>query len=356
MLESYALHHYLLKRGIENELIHFSNEAQQRLYDVYVKNSGVKSLIKNMLLFPHRKGLKQNNECYQEFQKKHFKMTEKTSDSSKLEEEEYSVVVAGSDQIWNVTIVDFDDAYFLPWVKKARKVAYAPSFGARNILTCSNNPSKYKAYIEDFDALSIRENNGKKWLKDLTGKEVEVLIDPTLLLERKDYEEILEAEYEVPKEYIFFYCPNFNKEICKFVKQVSDFYHLPVITWSSKNYYIHGIRRFGFSLPTYESPAVYLTLIKNASLIFTTSFHGTIFSSIFQKKFFTIKNGDMLEDDDRVLTLVTSLGLESRLIDYQFDKDFDYLQEVNYQNYEKKLKKLQEKAKHFITENIEKWV
>lgn len=355
MLESFAIHHYLLKRGVDNEIINFSNKAQQRLYGIYERNHSWKDIIKNIILFPHRRRLKYNNECYQTFQQKNFKMTKKTSDSSELKDKDYSVVVAGSDQIWNVTIIDFDDAYFLPWVENAKKVAYAPSFGARNILKYAKDSQKYKKYLDDFDALSIRENNGKKWLKDLTGKEVEVLIDPTLLLEAKDYDLILDRKYEIPGQYIFFYCPSFNKDICKFVKQVADFYHLPVITWSSKKYYIHHIKRFGFTIPKYESPAVYLTLIKHASLVFTTSFHGTIFSSIYKKKFFTLRNGDMLKEDDRVLTLLTSLDLTDRLIDYQFHPNFNYLQEVNYKNYDKKLKELQKKAKHYITETIEKW-
>lgn len=354
MLESFAIHHYLLKRGIDNEMIHFSNEGQQRLYDIYERNHNVKDLVKNIILFPHRKRLKYNNLCYQKFQEENFKMTKSYSKMSELDDRDYSVVVAGSDQIWNVTIVDFDDAYFLPWVKKAKKVAYAPSFGARNILKYSKNPEKYKNYINCFDALSIREKNGQKWLKELTGKDVDVLIDPTLLLDKKDYDRIVDKDYEVPDNYIFFYCPTFDKDICKFVKQVADNYQLPVITWSSKKFFIHNIKKYGFTLAEYESPAVYLKLIKHATLVFTTSFHGTIFSSIYKRKFFTIKNGDMFGEDDRVLTLLESLGLMEQLIDYSYDENFDYLQEVNYKEYDRNLKTLQKKAKKFIADTIEK--
>ena len=355
MLESFALHKYLLKSGVDNEIVNFSNDGQKRLYSIYERNHNVKDIVKNMILFPHRKRLKYNNLCYQKFQERNFKMTKEYSSMSELSDDNYSVVVAGSDQIWNVTIVDFDDAYFLPWVKKARKVAYAPSFGARNILKHAKNPSKYQKCLDDFDALSVREENGKKWIKELTGKEVEVLIDPTLLLEAKDYDLIRDKDYKVPEKYLFFYCPTFQKDICQFVSKIAKKYQLPVITWSSKKYYIHNIKKYGFTLADYESPAVYLTLIKNASLVITTSFHGTIFSSIYQKKFFTIKNGDMYKEDDRVLTLLDSLGLMNRLIPYEYDRNFDYLQDINYQNYDKNLKRLQKKAKKYIKENIEKY-
>lgn len=355
MLESFALHHYLLKRGVDNEIVNFSNEGQKRLYGIYERNHNGKDIVKNMILFPHRKRLKYNNLCYQKFQQENMKLSKEYSTIEELDDSPYSVVVAGSDQIWNITIVDFDDVYFLPWVKKARKVAYAPSFGARNIQKFAKNPSKYQKYLEDFDALSVREENGKKWIKELTNKEVEVFIDPTLLLERKDYDLIRDRDYKVPEKYIFFYCPTFQKDICQFVSKIAKKYQLPVITWSSKKYFIHNIKKYGFTLASYESPAVYLTLIKNASLVITTSFHGTIFSSIYQKKFFTIKNGDMYNEDDRVKTLLTSLGLENQLMDYQYQEDFDYLQEVDYQIYQENLKKLQKKAKEYIKNSIEKY-
>ena len=146
MLESFAIHHYLLKRGVENEIIHFSTPGQKGLYDIYERNHNVKDIVKNMILFPHRKRLKYNNQCYRKFQEENFKMTKEYSNMSELSDDDYSVVVAGSDQIWNTTIIDFDDAYFLPWVKKARKVAYAPSFGARNLLKYAKDPKKYKRY------------------------------------------------------------------------------------------------------------------------------------------------------------------------------------------------------------------
>ena len=114
------------------------------------------------------------------------------------------------------------------------------------------------------------------------------------------------------------------------------------------------IWRFGFKLPKYESPAVYLSLIKNAELVITTSFHGTIFSTIYRKKFFTIKNGGMFGDDDRVKTLIEQLGIEDRLIPIAFNDSYDYLAPVNYETYEKNLPKLRKKAKDYIEREIVK--
>lgn len=355
MLESYAIHQYLMSRKINNEIINFSNEGQRELYSIFCSNTSIKNIIKNIISLIHIKQLKKNEKAYKLFQTQNFILSEEYYDSSKLNDENYSIVVAGSDQIWNITIDDYDKAYFLPWVKNARKVAYAPSFGAKNILTYSRNSDEYKLYLSDFDALSVRENNGKKWIYDLIQKDVEVLIDPTLLLNAEDYEKIMDTECKIPSEYIFFYCPTFDKEICKFVKKISKKYKLPVITWGAKKYYLHGIRRFGFKLAEKEDPSMYLKLIKNAKLVITTSFHGTIFSTIFEKKFYTIKNGEMYGNDDRVLTLVESLGIKNRLIPFDFDITLDYLEDVDYTEYYKRLPLLKAKAKVYIERNIEKY-
>ena len=130
-------------------------------------------------------------------------------------------------------------------------------------------------------------------------------------------------------------------------------YKLPVITWSTKSYYVKNVKRFGFKLPDYESPAVYLSLIKNARLVLTTSFHGTIFSTIYKKDFITIKNGGMYGEDDRVLTLLEELKLTDRLIPYDFKEDFDYMKNVDYSEYDTNLKKLRDRAYKYIKNNVE---
>lgn len=353
MLESFAIHKYLKNKGVDNEIVNFSNQGQRQMYSVISKNNSLKNIVKNILLFPHYKKLRYNNNKYEEFKRNNFALSKEYHESSDIDESNYSIVVAGSDQIWNVTIKDADDAYFLNWVKNAKKVAYAPSFGARKIANYSNNQQKYINYLKEFEAISIRENNGQKWIKEMLGINVPVLIDPTLLLDYKEYDEILDNDFKIPfDKYIFFYCPKFNTEICKFIKKVSEKYKLPIIVWSAKNYHLKGIARFGFKLPEYESPAVYLKLIKNAEMIFTTSFHGTIFSTIYKKRFFTIKNGEMYGDDDRVLTLLQSLDMMERLIPYDFDEKVNYMSEVDYSKYDNSIKKLRETAEDFIQKNI----
>ena len=355
MLESYAMQTVLKKMGMETEIINFSNEGQKEIYNYKFKNNSIKNIIKNILIFPAIKKIKLNNYKYEEFKNKNFILSENEySKQEELTDYEYSTVVAGSDQIWNITIEDGDDAYFLPWVKKARRVAYAPSFGSKKIAEHTDNINKYIDYLNKFDAISIREQNGNKWIKEMIGQDVPVLLDPTMLLNKEDYDKIKDNN-NVKDKYIFFYAPSFDTEICRFVKKVADKYNLKVITWSTKSYFVKLIRRFGFELPDYEDPSVYLNLISNAELVFTTSYHGTIFSTIYKKKFFTIKNGGMYGNDDRVLTLLNQLNMLERLTPFEFDDNKDYLEEVNYEKYDSSVDELKNKAFDYINKNIKEF-
>lgn len=351
MLESYAIQTFINKNIGNAEIIDYSSSGQKELYSVFEKNNSIKKILKNILILPHYKRVLLNNQKYEEFKIKNFILGKNILEND-IKDNDYMSVVAGSDQIWNTTIPDYNDVYLLPWVKKAKKIAYSPSFGAKNPMKFYDDKEKFKKMLKDFDALSIREYNGQKWIYDMIKINVPVLLDPTLLLDSKDYDEIEDKNFNPSYKYIFFYSPAFNKDICKFVKKVADKYNLKVITWSTKSYYIKLIKKFGFILPPYESPAVYLHLIKNANLILTTSYHGTIFSTIYKKKFFTIKNGGMYGDDDRVKTLLEQLHMQKNLIPYKFNEKFNYLQDVDYSSYEKKLSSLKIKSIKFLKENL----
>lgn len=139
------------------------------------------------------------------------------------------------------------------------------------------------------------------------------------------------------------------------VKKISKKYNMPVIAFNSKAYYLRGMNFTGFRLPSFEDPKAYLQLMKNAELVITTSFHGTVFSTIYRKKFWVIKNGGMYENDDRVMTLLSDLSISDRLIELPFDKKFNYMNPVNYANYEQSLKSLKNKSQIFLKNALENY-
>lgn len=192
--------------------------------------------------------------------------------------------------------------------------------------------------------------NGQRWVKELTGRDVPVVLDPTLLLELEDFQKIEDDAISTPDKFIFYYSPNYDRNINRLVKQVSDKYDLPVICFNAKAFHIKGMGSMGFRLPEYEDPSVYLTLMRRATLVMTTSFHGTIFSTLYGKDFWTIKNGGMFGDDDRVLTLTGQMDLDDRLVSLEFDPHKDYLEKKNYGTYLKMRKRLRDKSMRFLEE------
>lgn len=348
MMETFAIQRICQKMGHSVQIIDFSSEGQKELYSPFFRWNSIRNCIKNLLILPGLHCVRRNNLKYEEFKNKYFELSVKYSSDSILTDSNYDAVIAGSDQIWNITIKDYSPAYFLNWVRNAKKIAYAPSFGAKKISENTDNVEQFIDWLNDFDYLSIRENNGKLWLKEMLGKDVPILLDPTLLIDQEDYNSIEDSSLQPKCRYIFFYSPSFNPEICRLVQKVAQKYGLKVLTWSTKAYHYKLIKRFGFSLPEYESPSIYLNLIKNADLIFTTSYHGTIFSTIYRKNFFTIKNGDMFGNDDRVTTLLGQLSLEDRLIDYNFSDDFDYMEKPCYSRYEKNIVPLKLKSIDYL--------
>ena len=354
MLQAYAMQQIVDRiTGRKSEIIDFSNEQQHQLYSVHQPCNNVKNIIKNVLLAPYFQRIRKNYDTYERFKRDNFNLSAyPMRRMDELSDEAYAAVITGSDQVWNITIEDGDDAYFLPWVKSAKKIAYAPSFGAKDISKFAKNPQRYAEYLRTFSSLSIRERNGQQWLQKLTGRKPELLLDPTLLLDSADYDLIASKDLKLPPKYIFYYSPGYSHDINHLVQQISKKYSLPVIAFNTKTFYVKGMQFSGFKLPTVENPATYLQLIKNAELVITTSFHGTVFSSIYRKKFWTIKNGGMFDDDDRVKTLMYLLDLEDRMIPIEFSDTFDYLQNKEYKRYEALLKQGREKAYRYLEDAL----
>lgn len=354
MMQAVALQNVVKQLGIKSEIIDFSNEGQRQLYRTWFPGNTVRNIVKNSILLFHQGRLNECNSSYEEFMKKHMILSQKKfSTMRELSAGDYSTIIAGSDQIWNITIDDSDDAYFLPWAKDVKKIAYAPSFGAKNILKYAEDSSRYAGYLRKFAYLSIRENNGKKWIHDLIGVDVPVVLDPTLLLTSSFYDTLIEPVNNIPEKFIFYYAPHYDTKINDLVTEISKKTNLPVVGFNSKAFYVKGLDKRGFILPDKENPATYLFLIKNASLVITTSFHGTVFSSIFRKCFWTVKTGGMLGDDDRVATLTNMLNLNDRLISIAYNDTFDYMVEKDYSVYEKRLSEYKKESMKYLSNALE---
>lgn len=354
MLQAYAFQKVLRdKFNLANEIIDFSNRNQQRMYSILYFPRTIKQVARIGLNLLYYQKLKKRYNDFEEFSNKYLVLSSnriKTSEGLLGCDNRYDVVVCGSDQIWNTKAQDADKAYFLPFVKSSKKVAYAVSFGATNINTISD-VDEYARFINNFSALSVREYNAKKWLEELTSIPVEITADPTLLLNTEDYIPLC-SETGIKEKYIFWYTITYTKKSIEYILEVSKKLSLPIYIIDAKEWTRRNLAKYGIKLAPKGGPSSYLSCIKNAELVLTSSFHGTIFSVMFRKNFWYLKKINFDSKDDRASFLLTQLGLLDRFVNLVDVGNLDLSEEPNYTDVSSKIDELRERSMKFIREFI----
>ncbi len=318
MLQAFALQTVLKdKLGADNEIIDFSNKGQKEMYKPFWKITGIKSIIKNGLWLTVYGKIKKQIKAYESFSKKYFCLSEnsyETTDSLTTTNDTYDKFITGSDQVWNICCMDADDAYYLSFVKNSNKYAYAVSFGANNPYIIPDG-EHYKELTKSFKAISVREKNAQKWIKEEIGIDVPMCLDPTMLLNQGEWEKYIDIGNApiINGKYIFYYCFSISQDIAKFLKQTSKRLNMPVYFLEPKEWALRCCWKNSIKLVGQYGPESFLNLMKYADIIFTTSFHGTAFSTIFHKNFWYIDSGkNDLNKDDRAVSFLTQLGLLDR--------------------------------------------
>ena len=251
----------------------------------------------------------------------------------------------GSDQIWNPDIMrDFHDAYFgITETKPKKIIAYAPSLG--RITFSKDEQAILQEKLKNIDALSCREVDSCKYLEELTGKEVRCVVDPTLLLDREDWQQISDTNTKLPDKYVLVYSLRFDRQLMNAAqKKANEIGVKVVLLGTGKGKPDKSIiykRAFG--------PAQFITTINKASYVYTDSFHGTVFSILFGKQFVVRANG---EKGQRMESLCGLLGLKHRSFrDIQDIPDIDEM--INYDTVYGRLAALREQSIQYLKENIE---
>lgn len=249
----------------------------------------------------------------------------------------------GSDQIWSSFLTGaLDPVYFGKFKKKERIISYAASLANGSIPV-----EEEEAFLEltkNIDILSVREEKLAANLNKITGREVTTTIDPTLLLEAKDYEQMLPKEpvREVPKEpYIFAYFVVEEQAVSDCAKALAKKCNLPL-------YELHYYHMPECSEPNQYAdlgPGEFLDYIKHAEYVVTNSFHGTVFSILYGRKFFSVykKNG-------RVDNLLGFLDIPERHV--ETPDQIDAKQSIDYEKVFEKLAVYRRESIDFLRESL----
>lgn len=345
VLQCYALQETLKEMGHDVEVIDYKPDYLIRPYKVFdihrflSRNPYLllKRLIKEVLLL-HTRTI--HYTAFHSFISKRLHIS--TTINGKNIPADYDIYIFGSDQIWNPQISKgFEPIYFgyLPFPKSTKKyVAYAAS------MECSSLSREYEIFyrnaLENFDAISVRESALAKLLQPLTYKKIEVVLDPTLLIKSRIWMHLAKTP-NINKKYVLVYQILHNERTATIAQSVAQQLNAMVIEIKSPQKIYSSKHELAC-----ESPESFLGWIKNASCIITTSFHGTAFSIIFNRPFYSIAlNG---WGDSRSRSLLQSVGLEDRMITGENEPKFS---KVDYSKANLKISGLREASLNFLIES-----
>ena len=240
-----------------------------------------------------------------------------SNNKKKLNKYKFDTYIVGSDQVWRPRYSYGSGSiynYFLDFTKgeNVKRIAYAASFGNSEWEFSEEETKTCSELLEKFDAVSVREENGIFLCKKYFNVDAVQVLDPTLLLEKEDYISLVTNESEKHfKDHIFYYFLDSTPEKERIVTKISDIFNLSAfsIMPTGKFYQVgpHHLKECTFAPVT-----SWLEAYIDADFIITDSFHGTVFSIIFNKPFITIANKE--RGIDRFTSLLRLFDLTDRLI------------------------------------------
>ncbi len=339
VLQAYALSRWI-KNNIRTddsvEIINYIQEDSAKMYRPFVfRNHSIKELIKGIIRGIKNYSIwKRKHKGFSEFRKK-MPISKKYNRNKLINsEEDYDIWITGSDQVWNTEIVGSDyEIYDLAFIKKSKKCSYAASAGVIE----SEEKDQDKRLAEDInnlDCISVREISVQKSLQSRSVKRVERVLDPTFLIEKSKWNDLICENRIYPKKYIFVYVISYDSKFTKTVIDAANKKNLDIVVCG----YIKELKGKAIQYNSL-TPEDFLNLIKNAEYIIASSFHATAFSIIFEKQFFAFIPPYA---SNRVYDLCTVFGLENRII-----KDYNDLELIidNQIDYSKVNKTLSEEKK-----------
>lgn len=353
-LQVYALSNFLENNNCNVEIINYRPEYHTLQYCLFenpfkfAKRKCRKKILypmffvlglcKNLLRFrPYKLNKKKK---FENFLSLNINQTNKFNTLEEIEATGYTHLIAGSDQIWNYVVTKHDPAYFLSFANRfQKKIAYSASAQAGKI---DLDHSSIKL-IKNFDHISVREDSLSQSLKKYGINDSIVTIDPTLLLDKEEYQKIENTNIK-NKDYILIYNLEgaYSDKLYEIINILNKANKCQIINISPKKVKIKckNILNCG--------PEEFLKYIHNAKYVVTNSFHAVVFSIIYNKEFYCV-----LRDpgDKRVPDLLKALDLEYRI--YTDKENFDgFANEINYCEVMKNLNKLREKSIKYINEVI----
>lgn len=338
ILQNWALQQVLKSLGHDPITI----DAYQRYSTPHYVFNCLRVLLKGSVRLPKRYRGSLRNKLMGQFIEEHISKTKVMWGyrSDIVKRYKIDALVVGSDQVWRYAYNQshIEDMY-LSFAKMShirKRVAYAASFGVDHWEYPQGITDRCAALAHRFDAISVRESSGMDLCREHLGVNVQCVLDPTLLLGAKDYQAIIDENWDTKEPYLAVYCLDMTPEKESLFNQLARSHGLKV------QYYSAGWQ-------STLTIGQWLAMIKNASVIVTDSFHGTVFSILFEKEFYAISNQG--RGYTRLAWLLQQLGLEDRLMRDSASVKFD-VSPINWREVISRLEECRMFSKDFLSASL----
>lgn len=331
ILQAYALQEVLTNRGHNVEFIDYQSSSLLKIYRWFswkrFVHKNISISIKELGLLSKRK---MRHDRFQYFIQNKLALSKHSYNL-----QSYDAVIIGSDQVWNTTLTHgFDPMYWGVWNHQHTIVAsYAASM---EDAIASDKKSEIARFLKNFDYISVREKSIKEQLDPLTDKPIDVVVDPTLLLNREKWLDLGNKPI-IEQDYLLLYQVRNNHIALDIASKIAAKLKLKLICLSARI-------DLGNDKTTVSSgPLEYLSLFRHAKFVVCTSFHGTVFSILYHVPFFSVILND--GKDARVINLLSQAGLSDRGVSEYANHS---LSPINWEYVDECIEKLRQKSMDYL--------
>ena len=278
---------------------------------------------------------------FQNFLNQYLELTKPVYDKEGLTSlsSSFDIFITGSDQVWNLACTEGDEMFYLPFVEEQKKRnSYAASIGYSKLPI--SEVDRYRRLMMDFCNISVREQSALDIVKNLTGKNVELVLDPTFLLDKAQWEKI--ADYtQLPKDcrYLLLYVMAEDNVLIKEAQICAKKNNLKVVYITQRFFKLGGALNL-----RNVTPEQWLGLFLKADIVVTNSFHGLVFSINFNRQFITRYIPRSITNS-RIETILSLLNLHFRRID---SESYENVGTMEYSVINKELQKLRNKSLNYL--------
>ncbi len=381
ILQRYALQRTLQNLGVDVECLIFSpphtqkrsiKDRLERLFSIERLRRDLRKTRSNVFYRRlEKKYKKQRTAVFEDFAHRFLTSTKRLQTYEEVikEGECFDVLIAGSDQIWNSDWYrgeTFYKFYMLDFVQREKKISYAASLGLSQLP--EEVVPKYRKYLSDFSWISVRENEGARILEGILNRPIDVVLDPTMLVPLEEWDALTSRVLtnEIRKfPYVLCYSLDNQKEIVRKARQIQKFREIPILYACATASEYESLKRKsdGITPIPNVAPDEFVLLFQNADCVVTDSFHGSVFSILFHKPFFTMMRDKRVPTksmNSRMTTLFSTFRLESRLFSPEdkspltpksFEIGYETVDKILQERRKYSLRKLQEALENVVKRN-----